>query len=199
VTDPTHAAGLRTGLRVVVTGGPGSGKTTLVEALERRGYATVPEAALQVIDELNARRGVDGQKAWRLSHRAEFQALVLARQIALEQAAGDPPVLFLDRGRLDGVAYCRFFAVPLPPGYLELARAGRYDRVLALDTLASFAERGASGRTSTREDSRAIGQALDAEYRAAGHAVTRVPELCDAEERVAFVLGALGLRPPAGP
>jgi predicted ATPase len=193
MTDSTRDTGLRAGLRVVITGGPGSGKTTLVEALERRGYATVPEAALQVIDELNARHGVDGQKAWRGAHRAEFQELVLARQIALEDAAGDPPVLFLDRGRLDGVAYCRFFAVPMPPGYLERARAGRYDRVLVLDTLASFAERGASGRTSTREDSHALGRALDAEYRAAGHAVARLPELRDVEARLAFVLDLLGL------
>ena len=48
-------------MRVVVTGGPGSGKTTLVEALGRRGYATVPEAAIQVIEAKNAELGVEGR------------------------------------------------------------------------------------------------------------------------------------------
>jgi predicted ATPase len=35
----------------VLTGGPGSGKTTLVEALAARGYATAPEAGRTVIRE----------------------------------------------------------------------------------------------------------------------------------------------------
>jgi predicted ATPase len=182
-----------TSLRVVVTGGPGSGKTTLVEALGRRGFATVPEAAISVIEDLNARHGVEGQKAWRASHRTEFQELVLARQIALEEAAGDPPVLFLDRGRLDGLAYCRYFGQAFPPGYAERARAGRYDRALVLATLAGFDPRAASGRTSGRADSIALGAALAAVYREAGVPVSEVPELTDADARLPFVLDLLGL------
>ena len=45
--------------RVVVTGGPGSGKTTLVEALAARVYATVPEAGIQVIEALNREPGLE--------------------------------------------------------------------------------------------------------------------------------------------
>ena len=180
-------------LRVVITGGPGSGKTTLVEALGARGFATVPEAAIQVIAELNEALGVDGQKAWRREHRLEFQERVLERQIALEEAAGEPPVLFLDRGRLDGVAYCRHFDAPLPPGYEERAAGGRYDRVFVLETLANFADRSATGRTSDRAESVALGAVIEAVYREAGHQVERVPELADAGARLAFVLDALGL------
>ena len=180
-------------LRVVVTGGPGSGKTTLVESLGARGFATVPEAAIQVISELNETFGVDGQKRWRREHRLEFQERVLERQIALEEAAGEPPVLFLDRGRLDGVAYCRHFDAPLPPGYEERAAGGRYDRVFVLDTLESFADRSATGRTSDRSESVALGDVIEAVYREAGHQVDRVPELADVAARLAFVLNALGL------
>ena len=35
----------------VITGGPGVGKTTVVEILARRGYAIVPEAARMIIEE----------------------------------------------------------------------------------------------------------------------------------------------------
>ena len=38
--------------RVVLTGGPGSGKTSLVEHYQKAGHAIVPEAALQIIQEL---------------------------------------------------------------------------------------------------------------------------------------------------
>lgn len=181
------------GQRIVVTGGPGSGKTTLVEALGARGYATVPEAAIQVIDRLNAEMGVEGQKAWRSANRLEFQERVLSRQIEEEEAAGSAPVLILDRGRLDGVAYCRFFQAPLPPGYAERAAQGRYDRILVLDTLRDFDARASTGRTSGREDSIALGEVLESVYREAGYPVFRVPELQDAGSRLSFVVDLLGL------
>ena len=36
---------------VVVSGGPGAGKTTLVDELKRRGFCCVPEVARQIIQE----------------------------------------------------------------------------------------------------------------------------------------------------
>jgi predicted ATPase len=52
MTDPPYT--------VVLTGGPHSGKTTLIEELRRRGQRVVPEAALALIEELNAAMGVEG-------------------------------------------------------------------------------------------------------------------------------------------
>ena len=46
-------AGRRTmNRRFVVTGGPGGGKSTLLEALAERGYRVAPEAARRLIGEL---------------------------------------------------------------------------------------------------------------------------------------------------
>lgn len=182
-------------MRVVVTGGPGSGKSTLVAALGRRGFATVEEAAIQVIAELNAERGVEGQKAWRRAHKSEFQELVARRQAALEEAVPeDTAVLFLDRGRLDGLAYCRHFGADVPLVVAEVADAARYDRVLMLDTLPDevFADRGASGRTSGRAASLAIGAAIEAVYRERGYEPVRLP-VAQIEERAEIALGLLGL------
>jgi predicted ATPase len=179
--------------RVVITGGPCSGKTTVVEALAARGYQTVPEAAIEVIAELSERLGVEGQARWRSEHREAFQVLIIDKQAQLEAAAaGHGGPLFHDRGRLDGVAYCRVFDAPIPPeveaGCAELP----YDRVFLLDTLADFHGRAATGRTSDRERSLRIRDELERTYAARDLAPEFVPET-SVEERVALILAALAL------
>ena len=179
---------------VVVTGGPGSGKTTLVEALGARGFATVPEAAIQVIGELNEELGLDGQKAWRGAHRAEFQTRVIRRQVELEERCTTEGVTFLDRGRPDGLAYCRHFGGAVPEEVARLAPLGRYDRVLVLDTLAHFEDRGATGRTSDRAMSLAVRERIEGVYRELGYSPLPVPEM-EVGKRVEFALEVLGLHP----
>ncbi len=176
----------------VITGGPFSGKTTLVEALVARGYDAVPEAGIQVIEELNAELGVEGQRQWRQGHRVAFQERVLRRQIELEEAAlrRAPAVLFLDRSRVDGLAYCRHFGVPAPAGLAAAIDAQRYDRVFVLDTLSAAHVRRATGRTSDAATSIALRDCLEAVYRELGYSPVRVPEQA-IERRVQLVLDHL--------
>ena len=183
---------------VVITGGPGSGKTSLVGYLGSMGYATVPEAAIQIIDERNQALGVPGQIAWRQRHPNEFQRLVVERQVALEaacrMAAGE--FGFCDRGRPDALAYAALVGVELDRDIRALVEGQRYLQVFVLDTLACFEERPATGRTSDRQRSVRIRDLLEAAYRSLGYAPCRVPELSIAD-RASLVLSKLGADPPA--
>ena len=51
-------------MRVVLTGGPHAGKTTLLNALGARGIRTVPEAAIEEIRALAATLGADNVQTW---------------------------------------------------------------------------------------------------------------------------------------
>ena len=180
---------------VVITGGPASGKTTLVEAFAARGYATVPEAAIQVIAELNEELGLEEQKAWRLANRRAFQLRVLARQVelegrALEMSAGR--VVFLDRCRIDGLAYCRHFDEPAPEELVASVGEVHYDRVFLLDTLPVVEDRSATGRTSDRAASLAIRATIEEVYVELGYEPIRVP-VAPVEERLDGIAEALGL------
>lgn len=88
--------------RVVITGGPGVGKTTLLNELAARGFATVPESAREVLRE---------RRAQGLPMRPPppvFAAELLRRDAArcADPAPPGPPVFF-DRCVVESVAMAR--------------------------------------------------------------------------------------------
>jgi predicted ATPase len=179
-------------LRYVITGGPFSGKTSLVRALAAQGFATVPEAAIEVIEDLKRELGLDGQAAWRAEHREEFQERIIQKQLVLEEREHVNGPLFLDRGRLDGVAYCHIYGSEVPPPLAFACSDLPYDNVFLLDTLTAFEGRTKSGRTSDRKRSLAIRDALRDVYTERGLEPIEVPEM-PLVERVDFVVAALAL------
>lgn len=103
----------------VITGGPGSGKTTLIEALAATGLATAAEAGRQVIIE---ERQSSGRALPWVDPRA-FAEAMLVRDVdsyaAWRDATG--PVFF-DRGIPDVIGYLRLESVLVPPAMLHAAR-----------------------------------------------------------------------------
>lgn len=91
--------------KIVITGGPCSGKTSLIRELAELGYTVVEEAAAKVITE-----GVYHPQKEPLV----FQRKVVERQLAWEREAESKTdgLVFCDRGVYDGLAYLRFYGVP---------------------------------------------------------------------------------------
>lgn len=116
----------------VLTGGPGSGKTTTIELLAARGYKTTIEHARHYID---TQRQQGKTVAETKRNQEKFQLEVLEMQ--LEQEAGLSPgdMVFLDRAIPDALAYYRFLNLPAHPKLSEALRRYRYKKVFILDLL----------------------------------------------------------------
>ena len=93
-------------MRIVLTGGPGAGKTVIARAIASRHpdrFILVPEAATQVYDVLQTRwdkLDLDGQR--------DVQRRIYQLQIDQEDratASNPGKNLLLDRGTIDGAAY----------------------------------------------------------------------------------------------
>jgi len=112
-----------TRVRVLITGCSAGGKSTLLEELAHRGWATVSEPGRRVIAAERARDG-DGYP-WDNAERFAVACLEMAERDW--QRAGDA-VTFFDRGVVDAAFALRRIGRPAP-GRAVLARCP-YDRVI---------------------------------------------------------------------
>ena len=86
----------------VITGGPGVGKTTLLEALAQQGFPYVPEIAREIIREQVAQNG----DALPWANIPAYTHLMLSRSVeSFKQHQKQEAVLFFDRGIPDTLAY----------------------------------------------------------------------------------------------
>jgi predicted ATPase len=93
----------------VLTGGPGSGKTTTLLALEQLGFSYVPEIARQIIQEQLRDRG----DALPWANRERYTHLMLQSSIqSYRQHARIKHITFADRGLPDTLAYARLIRLP---------------------------------------------------------------------------------------
>lgn len=175
-----------------ITGGPGAGKSTLIEALAAAGLTVVPEAGRALIRTQEAH---DGRAVpWR--DPCAFAAAMLAWDSAAYDAhrAATEPVFF-DRGIPDVIGYLRLEQRPVPPAMLRMARAKRYAGIFICphwpDIYVTDAE-----RKQTPELAERTCDLMRTVYAEFGYEPVEVPRV-PVEDRVRFVLGVIGSKRPA--
>ena len=109
----------------VITGGPGSGKTTTINLLKERGYITKFEHARHYFDtqRLKGRNIEEVRK-----QQIEFQLGVLDMQIEQEAQISPDVQVFPDRAIPDALAYYRFLNLAEDEKLTHALRTGYYKK-----------------------------------------------------------------------
>ncbi|HQZ14097.1 MAG TPA: AAA family ATPase [Devosia sp.] len=172
---------------VVITGGPGAGKTTLIDALAMLGHGRTIEAGRFIIE---AQAGIGGMGVhW--GDRQLFAELMLMHEIrSYEEAHAAPGLVFFDRGVPELMGYLRMSGRPVLPHFRKAAATCRYNRTVFAAPPWREIYVNDTERKQAFSEAVATYEACRGSYADAGYEVIDLPK-ASVGERVRFVLGKL--------
>ncbi|POW96853.1 ATPase [Serratia marcescens] len=175
--------------RIVLTGGPGSGKSTLIEVLHRRGYPHSQEAGRAIIQEQVS----IGGNALPWGDRQAFAERMLDWELRSWREATGATCGFFDRGLPDIAGYLTLCGLPIPAPLTAAIGAFRYaDTVfIAPPWRAIYAQD--SERKQSFAEAEQTYRAMLAVYRQHRYQLQELPR-ASPDERADFLLDALGCR-----
>lgn len=172
---------------IVITGGPGTGKTTLIEGLIKTGYHCMPEISREIITE--ARK--QGIEQLFLEKPLLFSELLLeGRKKQFQNAFQEEnKVVFLDRGIPDILAYMHYIGDSYPAFFDEACKENLYSKVFILPPWKAI-YMSDEHRYENFEQAKLIYSHLKETYEHYGYELIEVP-MDTVENRIQFILDAL--------
>jgi predicted ATPase len=169
----------------IITGGPGTGKTSLIAELRRRGFAGTVEAGRAIIID----QTLIGGRALQTADAGLFAELMLAWEMrSYRMADQDPaPAVFFDRGIPELTGYYRMLGMPVPAHVTAAAKIFRYRPRVFLAPAWREIFTTDTERTQNFADAVAGSHGARAAYEASGYEVTSLP-LASVADRADFVL-----------
>ncbi|MCW1428127.1 AAA family ATPase [Novosphingobium sp. JCM 18896] len=175
----------------VITGGPGSGKTTLVAAVATAGLATMAEAGRAIIRDQVA----IGGSALPWADRSAFAELMLSWDLrSHREACLLPGPVICDRGLPDVIGYLTLCGLPVPAHLHRAAEMFRYNRKVFVAPHWPEIYARDEERRQDEAEAAATCEAMIAVYQALGYETIMLP-LAGVPQRREFVLGHLAAQP----
>jgi len=160
-------------LKYVITGGPGVGKTSIIRALSKIGFDTVPEAGRQIKETLIT-QPPNGTFNHSLSI-FRLQMKILEAQLSCERKLPKNKIVFLDRGIPDGIAYFLVNGLKPPKKLMRISKNQRYDKIFLLQPLQIYSQDNI--RDESLEKANRIQEMISSVYRRLEYEVISIPSM----------------------
>lgn len=161
------------GKKIVITGGPGTGKSTLIKHIEQHRLPVMHEVSREVTREAQ-QQGIDQLF---VEQPMLFSDKLMEKRKAQYQAATEYKAnCFFDRGLPDVVAYLIFANLKVPNAYLEICEKHAYDHVFILPPWKSIYKTDTE-RYESFEQAERIFECLRATYINFGYRLIELPKV----------------------
>ena len=172
--------------KVVITGGPGTGKSTVISALEDR-YTCMPEVSRSVTRDAQ-KKGIDQLF---LHDPLIFSGLLLDERINQYEQATEfaNETIFFDRGIPDVMGYLEYLGVDYPERFRSESLSKRYDIVFMMPPWEKIYQTD-SERYESFDQALIIFEKLKRTYSSLGYSYEIIPE-ATVDNRVEFILNAI--------
>lgn len=172
---------------VVIIGGPGTGKSTIIDGLLAKGFCCYPEISREVT--LEAKK--QGIEQLFLENPLLFSELLLeGRKKQFHNAQKEPhDIVFLDRGIPDVLAYMHYIGDSYPAFFDLACREHIYTKIFLLPPWEEIYESD-NERYENFEQATLIYNHLTETYQKYGYHLTEVPK-GTVEERISFILNQI--------
>ncbi|HUH26637.1 ATP-binding protein [Gelidibacter sp.] len=175
--------------KIVITGGPGTGKSSIINELKKRGHICFEEISRQVT--LEARE--NGIEQLFLTQPLLFSKLLLEGRLKqfTEANTYENATIFLDRGLPDVLAYMDFYGSDYPESFVQACQNHSYDTVFIVTPWADIFQSD-HVRYETFEQSEQIHEQLINTYTKFGYDLIPIP-FDTVEKRADFIIDSLNL------
>ena len=174
--------------KIVITGGPGTGKSTVIEELKKQQLTCFEEISRQIIQKAQE----EGIEQLFLNDPYLFsKKLIESRLEQYRQADNiDEPIVFFDRGLPDVNAYLQFVKQPIPDEFDKIIKEHPYDKIVFMmppweEIFTTDAE-----RYESFNQSQLIHNKLVNYYKELGYYLIFVP-FGNVEKRVEYILDSI--------
>jgi predicted ATPase len=181
---------MNTDLFYIITGGPGVGKTTLLQQLHQRGYQTIPEDARRIIQQ----QIIEGGNGLPWKNRLLYAQLMLTAAIETYQKVKAKQIVtpvFFDRSIIDTLCYMKMESIAVTEEYLKsVAKCVYHPKVFILPPWREI-YRTDNERRQTWKEAEYTFQQMKKTYLDRGYQLIEVPAATP-EIRANFVLDCIG-------
>jgi predicted ATPase len=158
--------------KIIITGGPSTGKSSLINHLKDKGYSCMDEVSREVI--LEARK--KGIEHLFITSPIFFSELLLEKRIAqfYQAEKQNENIIFFDRGVIDIEAYLNFSSTNHTIDFNSILKEIKYDHVFICPPWKEIHQTD-NERYESFEEATAIHRKLIESYEKEGYSIVEIP------------------------